>query len=319
MQVQDDSTAQLQVADYPLGPIEDAEGNLWLGSVGSGAMMWNGEELRYFHAEDGLVGDRVTGLTIGPEGNLWMVSAEESMGGGSALMKWDGESLERAHHPVGFPANPVRPYFDREARSGCNREDNSTARVNGVFEAFPLPEPSLPRTNTTGYEPKNMRQMRSGDLWFATSDQGAYRWDGKDFHQLTTADGLPTNNVSLHMEDRHGNLWLSCFHWHLTSGEKRGALCMWDGQTVTTFPDVPGLTENEIYSVTEDRKATSGSAPRGMRVYRYDGSTFTSFTQTQPERPDFSFGCNSIYEDRQRPHCGSALPAASTGWKGRPS
>ncbi len=39
-----------------------------MGSVGSGAMMWNGEELRYFHAEDGLVGDRVTGLTLGPEG-----------------------------------------------------------------------------------------------------------------------------------------------------------------------------------------------------------------------------------------------------------
>ena len=58
----------MQVADYPLGPIEDAEGNLWMGSVGSGAMMWNGEELRYFHAEDGLVGDRVTGLTLGPEG-----------------------------------------------------------------------------------------------------------------------------------------------------------------------------------------------------------------------------------------------------------
>ena len=253
MQVQVDSTAQLQVADYPLGPIEDAEGNLWMGSVGSGAMMWNGEELRYFHAEDGLVGDRVTGLTLGPEGSLWMVSAEESMGGGSALMKWDGESLERAHHPVGFPANPVRPFFDNEGALWVQSGGQFHREVNGVFEAFPLPEPSLPRTNTSGYEPKNMRQMRSGDFWFATSDQGAYRWDGKDFHQLTTADGLPTNNVSLHMEDRHGNLWLSCFHWHLTSGEKRGALCMWDGQTVTTFPDVPGLTENEIYSVTEDR------------------------------------------------------------------
>ena len=86
LQVRTDSTAQLQVADYPLGPIEDGDGNLWLGSVGSGAMMWNGEELRYFHAEDGLVGDRVTGLTLGPEGNLWLVSADESMGGGSALM-----------------------------------------------------------------------------------------------------------------------------------------------------------------------------------------------------------------------------------------
>ncbi|MGB1670732.1 MAG: two-component regulator propeller domain-containing protein, partial [Flavobacteriales bacterium] len=78
-------------------------------------------------------------------------------------------------------------------------------------------------TNTTGYEPMNMRQSRSGDLWFATSDQGIYRWDGEDFHQLSTADGLPTNNVSLHLEDRQGNLWLSCFHWHLASGEKRGA------------------------------------------------------------------------------------------------
>lgn len=76
-----ESTVQLQVAEYPLGPIEDAVGNLWLGSVGSGVMMWNGEMLRYFHAEDGLVGDRVTGLSIGPEGHLWLVSADEDMGG----------------------------------------------------------------------------------------------------------------------------------------------------------------------------------------------------------------------------------------------
>jgi len=297
--VQTDSTAQWQVADYPLGPIEDAEGNLWLGSVGSGAIMWNGEELRYFRVEDGLVGDRVTGLTLGPEGNLWMASAEEHMGGGSALIKWDGESLERAHDIVGFPANPVRPFFDNEGALWVQSEGQFHREVNGVFEAFPLPEPSLPRTNTTGYEPKNMRQLRNGDFWFATSDQGAYRWDGQDFHQLSTADGLPTNNVSLHMEDRQGNLWLSCFHWHLTSGDKRGALCMWDGQTVTTFPDVPGLTENEIYSVFEDRNGNIWICATGHAVYRYDGARFESFTQVQPARPDFSFGCNSIYEDRQ--------------------
>ena len=155
-------------------------------------------------------------------------------------------------------------------------------------------------------------------FWFATSDQGAYRWDGKDFHQLTTADGLPTNNVSLHMEDRHGNLWLSCFHWHLTSGEKRGALCMWDGQTVTTFPDVPGLTENEIYSVTEDRNGHIWICATRHGVYRYDGSTFTSFTQTQPERPtSVSDAIPSMRTARAA--CGSVLLVASTGWKGRPS
>jgi len=294
-----DSTVHLQVAQYPIGPIEDADGNLWLGSVGSGAMMWDGEELRYFHAEDGLVGDRVTGLTLDAAGQLWLVSAEGNMGGGSALMTWDGETLARAEHPAGFPINPVRPYFDNSGVLWVQSEGRFHREVNGVFEPFPLPEPNLPRTNTTGYEPKSMRQVRNGDHWFATSDQGAFRWDGEDFHQLTTADGLPTNNVSLHLEDRQGNLWLSCFHWHLTSGEQRGALCMWDGETITAFPDVPGLTENEVYSVLEDRDGNIWICATGHGVYRYDGINFKAFTQIQPENPDFRFGCNSIYEDRK--------------------
>ena len=59
------------------------------------------------------------------------------------------------------------------------------------------------------------------------------------------------------------------------------------------------LTESEIYSVLEDREGHIWICATGHGVYRFDGSTFTSFTQTQPERPDFSFGCNSIYEDRK--------------------
>ena len=290
-------TSQMQIADYPLGPIEDAEGNLWIGSVGSGAFMWDGKQLQEFHTEDGLIGDRVTGLTLGPEGQLWFVSAEDHMGGESALMTWDGKSLERAMHPVGFPANPIRPFFDNKGAIWVQSAGQFHREVNGVFEPFPLPEPRLPRTNTSGYEPMNMRQVRNGDFWFATSDQGAYRWDGEVFHHLTTAEGLPTNNVSLHLEDRQGNLWLSCFHWHLASGEKRGALCMWDGETVTTFPEVPGLTRNEIYSVLEDREGDIWICATGQAVYRYDGAEFEAFTQVQPKNPDFSFGCNSIYED----------------------
>jgi len=219
------------------------------------------------------------------------------MGGRSALMKWDGNTLARAMHPIGFPANPIRPFFDNGGALWVQSGGQFHREVNGVFEPFPLPEPSLSRTNTTGYEPMNMRQVRNGDFWFATSDQGAYRWDGEVFHHLTKAESLPTNNVSLHLEDRQGNLWLSCFHWHLASGEKRGALCMWDGETVTTFPEVPGLTRNEIYSVLEDREGDIWICATGQAVYRYDGAEFEAFTQVQPKNPDFSFGCNSIYED----------------------
>ena len=256
--------------------------------------------LRYFHAEDGLVGDRVTGLTLGPEGNLWLVSADESMGGGSALMKWDGEVLMPAIHPTGFPANPIGRLFRPQRRAlgaiGWPIPTRGERAFSSPFSFLnqPCHGPTPRDTNR-----KSLLQMRNGDYWFATSDQGAYRWDGKEFHQLTTADGLPTNNVSMHMEDRHGNLWLSCFHWHLNSGERSGALCMWDGETVTTFPDVPGLTGNEIYSVFEDRNGHIWICATGHCVYRYDGSNFSAFKDTQPPNPDFRFGCNSIYEDRK--------------------
>lgn len=293
-----DAAAQLQVAEYPLGPIEDADGNLWIGSVASGAMRWDGMSLRSFHAADGLVGDRVTGLTLDPEGVLWFVSAEEDMGGASALMKWDGTALRRAEHPVGFPPNPVGPFFDASGALWVQSNGQFHREVNGEFAPFSLPEISLPRTNRTGYEPMNLCETRGGELWFGTSDQGAYRWDGEAFHQLTTADGLPTNNVKVHLEDREGNLWLSCFHWHLNPQEKCGALCRWDGETVTTFPEVPGLTGNEIYSVYEDRDGNVWIGATFKCIYLYDGATFHAFTRTEPELPDFHFGCNSIYQDR---------------------
>lgn len=108
------ATAQTQLADYPLGPVEDAAGRLWFGSVGSGAFMWDGQTLHEFREEDGLVGDRVTGLTLGPDSTLWFVSAHEHMGGASELMTWDGQHLERAKHAFGFPEKPVRPFFDRD-------------------------------------------------------------------------------------------------------------------------------------------------------------------------------------------------------------
>ena len=290
---------QTQLADYPLGPVEDAAGRLWFGSVGSGALMWDGQTLHEFHEGDGLVGDRVTGLTLDADSTLWFVSAQEHMGGESALMTWDGQHLERAKRAFGFPEKPVRPFFDRDGALWVQSKGRFYREDMGMFLEFSLPEPTLPRTNTTGYEPMNMRQMRNGDLWFATSDQGAYRWDGRDFHQLSIQDGLPTNNVSLHLEDRQGRLWLSCFHWHLVPEDKRGALCVWDGTTVTTFPDVPGLTGNEIYSVFEDRDGDVWICATGHGVYRYDGETFELHTKLQPADPDFRFGCNTISQDRQ--------------------
>lgn len=92
------------------------------------------------------------------------------------------------------------------------------------------------------------------------------------------------------VEDAAGRLWF---------GSVGSGAFMWDGETMTTFPDVPGLTGNEIYSVFEDRDGDMWICATGHGVYRYDGETFELHTKLQPADPDFLFGCNTMSQDRR--------------------
>jgi ligand-binding sensor domain-containing protein len=50
-------------------------------------------------------------------------------------------------------------------------------------------------------------QDKTGNLWFCTSGEGVYRYDGKTFKQFTVADGLSNNAVWAVLEDTEGNIW----------------------------------------------------------------------------------------------------------------
>ncbi|MEO7175044.1 MAG: two-component regulator propeller domain-containing protein, partial [Saprospiraceae bacterium] len=49
-------------------------------------------------------------------------------------------------------------------------------------------------------------QDRRGNLWFGTTGEGVYRFDGKQFIQYTEKDGLSSNTIWEMAEDNLGNL-----------------------------------------------------------------------------------------------------------------
>ena len=68
-------------------------------------------------------------------------------------------------------------------------------------------------------------QDKAGNIWFATSGAGVYRYDGKSFVNFTMKDGLNSNIVQCIMQDFKGNIWV---------GTKDG-VCRFDGKKFTDF------------------------------------------------------------------------------------
>lgn len=122
---------------------------------------------------------------------------------------------------------------------------------------------------------------KEGNLWFGTTGEGVYRYDGKSFTNFTAKDGLSDNTVWSILEDKIGNIWF---------GTDDG-VCRYDGKTITRIPIAATnankfylfnsqnnnpSAKNAVWSILQDK---SGQILFGTSdgVYCYSGKFFTRF------------------------------------------
>ncbi|WP_420460075.1 ligand-binding sensor domain-containing protein [Neolewinella sp.] len=120
-------------------------------------------------------------------------------------------------------------------------------------------------------------QDKEGNLWFGTTSEGLYKYDGKSFRQFLIADGLNSNDVTSIMEDKEGNIWIG--------GE--AGFCFFDGKTFSkiSIPLPKNLppNDNPPYSkskwVFDIMQVKSGKIWFATidGVFIYDGKSFTHF------------------------------------------
>ena len=127
-------------------------------------------------------------------------------------------------------------------------------------------------------------QDKAGNLWFGTTGEGVYRYNGTSFTNFTTKDGMSSNTVWSILEDKTGNIWF---------GTDNG-ICRYDGKTISPVPIiVPHVMEfnampansapsgkNGVWSIMQDK---SGKIWFGTSegVYCYNGTSFTRFLDNQ--------------------------------------
>ena len=72
-----------------------------------------------------------------------------------------------------------------------------------------------------GVETYNFYEDSQGNIWFTAEGYGVYRYDGNNFKQFTTEDGLTSNVTQSILEDNKGQVWFGSWQGlSIYDGEK---------------------------------------------------------------------------------------------------
>ena len=127
-----------------------------------------------------------------------------------------------------------------------------------------------------------MLEDKQGNIWFGTTGEGVYKYDGDTFTQFTKLNGLQSNAVYSLLEDTNGIIWI---------GTTEGLCKIINGkiEKVAVARNTFSLNTNNSYYTNQSTKNTVWSLLQdnsgkiwvgtGDGVYQYDGKLFTRFLQ----------------------------------------
>jgi ligand-binding sensor domain-containing protein len=297
-----------QIAEYVFEIFEDSKNNLWFGT-NNGAAKYDGKALTYLTAENGLIGNIVTSFAEDKQGNIWL-------GTHSGLSKYDGKTFTNFTDKNGLVNSTVSGLLiDKKGILWIGTWDG-VSKFNGTtFSAFTLPNPDvelLPYQSTMHWV-SEIIEDRQGNIWFSRDGYGVCKYNGQSFTLYTKKDGLVSNNIQDIREDRKGNIWFGSRVVERDNPDKAGrtgdgGLSRFDpsaslsagSKAFTHFPEIKGLSKNEVYAIYEDSKGNIWIGANGVGLYRYDGKDFILFSET--DRADlmtYGYGIQSILEDKK--------------------
>jgi len=286
--------------------LKDSQGNIWF-SAQNALSRYDGEKFTTFTAEDGLPEGWVSARLEDRQGNIWISDQ-------NAMSRYDarqdaGKRFTTFTAEDGLPEGWVSAIFeDRQGnlwlaigtsvyrydyRPNVDRQD-----VGKPFAIFATKDELLSSEGKKDlvledpfYSINTIVEDRQGSIWFATYGAGVIRYDGEEFANFATEDGLPSNDIESATVDREGNLWFGSPSAGATRYDNRRPV----GERFTTFTTEDGLGGNQIEAIFEDRDGFLWFGTFSGGITRYDGVQFAQFTTRDGLPSSFVF---SAAQDR---------------------
>lgn len=267
-----------QIDEYVIEIFEDAKGDLWFGTLSKGVAKYDGKTLRYYTTEDGLIGNYVSSVVEDNSGNLWF-------GTHSGISKFDGQSFTNFTEHEGLCDNNVSNLlFDKTGHLWVGTWGGICKFDGNSFLRFSLPKPDIdpPSYQSTMNWSTEIVEDSKGNIWFGRDGYGACKYDGNAFTHFTKKEGLASNNVREIQEDKYGNIWFGSRvtekdHPDADQRVGPGGLVKYDGENFISFPEIAGLSDNDVYQIYSDSKENLWISTTSHGIYKYNGKEFTNY------------------------------------------
>ena len=109
-------------------------------------------------------------------------------------------------------------------------------------------------------------QDKDGNIWFSSSGEGVFRYDGKSITNFTTKDGLCDNSTSTIIQDKSGNILIAT----------NAGICKYDGKIFSNYFQSDTLKNLRIISLLQDIDGNIWFSAMNKGIYRYDGINLTN-------------------------------------------
>lgn len=168
--------------------------------------------------------------------------------------------------------------------AGCESKIHTTLKKGENTDKHSVAHVTAKEPQSTPYDSGDIVTSgfldASGMMWFATTKEGIFTYDGTDFTNYSTAEGLCGNQVWAILQDSDDMMWF---------GTQNG-LCRYNGVNFETIPIpkdtvmtdwleqvYPIVNPKAVVSLIQDKTGDFWIGSNGAGAYRYDKNKFTSY------------------------------------------
>jgi ligand-binding sensor domain-containing protein len=298
--------------------IVDTDGNLWFGSIGEGLFKYDGKLFVHFGMNQGLNSISIYSILQDKAGNVWVgtnkglnrfdgnkfvsipivlsnnnsfyFNYSNNISAPTENTVWS--MMQDSNGIIWFGTDDGVYCYDGKAFSrfldNQNVINKDSLNLKGIFSILETKNGNIwfaecagegvssfdGKTLSTIIPYKEIRRTdriiedKQNNLWFATAFKGIGKYDGKTYTQnIFKTPGL--NGSYNIIEDANGNIWF----------DTEGGLGFYDGKTINIFIEKDGAITKDFIPILLDKSGNLWFSSRGMKLFKYDGKTFTNFSE----------------------------------------